>query len=173
MKVEVQEVRLPSTYLLAFGLVFDAKLCYRRFMYLAMKSLHIVFIVAWFAGLFYIFRLFVYHRANHTNTDICRLLEVMEKKLLSVIIAPASVIVALFGGIMLYLNPPLLQQPWLWVKFLGVIGLYIYQWFSFYTYRRFKKNDFFLSEKQCRWINEIPTIFLLIIVFLAINKYSF
>ncbi len=142
-------------------------------MYLYLKAFHIISVVAWFAGLFYIFRLFVYHRAQFEKKEICDLLSIMEMRLLNVITLPASVSVALFGVTMIYLNPYLLEQPWMWVKIMFVLCLLGYQWFSFYTYKRFKQNDFFITERTCRMINEVPTLFLIGIVLLAIRKTIF
>lgn len=142
-------------------------------MYLYVKAFHIIFMVAWFAGLFYIFRLFVYHRAQCDKEDICKLLSIMEMRLLNVITLPASIIVTLLGLLMIHLNPALISQPWLWLKFVFVGALLGYQYFSFMTYKKFKNKDFFISEKACRMINEIPTLFLIGIVLLAIRKSIF
>lgn len=142
-------------------------------MYLTIKALHIIAVVAWFAGLFYIFRLFVYHRANSGSNEIRVLLSVMERKLLYYITLPASIAVALFGLTLLVLNPSVLSQSWLWFK-LGLVAiLFGYQAFSFQTYRRFKNKDFFLSERQCRLLNEVPTIPLILIVLFAVRKSLF
>lgn len=124
-------------------------------MYLAIKSLHIISVVAWFAGLFYIFRLFVYHRKSSSNAEICELLCTMERRLLQVIIFPASTITILSGIVLLNFNRVFLEQKWLWLKLLLVFGILIYQVFSYWTYSRFRRQIFFLSERSCRFINEI------------------
>lgn len=142
-------------------------------MYLVTKALHIVFMVAWFAGLFYIFRLFVYHRAQHTKKEICELLSLMEKRLLNYITLPASIAVAVFGFSLIAMNPQLMNQPWLLAKLILVFLLYGYQYFAFYTYNKFKNNDFFISEKACRIINEVPTLLLICIVLMAVRKVIF
>ena len=139
-------------------------------MYLAIKSLHIISIVAWFAGLFYIFRLFVYHRKSSSNAEICELLCTMERRLLQVIIFPASTIAILSGIVLLNFNRVFLEQKWLWLKLLLVFGILIYQVFSCWTYSCFRRQIFFLSERSCRFINEIPTLLLIAIVILVVLK---
>lgn len=142
-------------------------------MYLWIKSLHIIFMVAWFAGLFYIFRLFVYHVKHRENQSMTEAYSVMEKKLLYAISHPAMLLTLGFGIWMIVLNPLLLKQAWLHAK-LGAVALLIaYQIFSGITFRRFKKGDYFLSEKACRWINEVPTLLLVTIVFLVVLKPHF
>lgn len=126
--------------------------------------------VAWFAGLFYIFRLFVYHRIRHTSTEVCELLSLMEKRLLSFIVLPASLATLFFGLSLLALNPSLLERPWLWIKLCLVISLFGYQWLATYTRRKFSHGDFFLTEKNCRLINEFPTLVLIVVVLLAVLK---
>lgn len=139
-------------------------------MYLGIKSFHIIFVVAWFAGLFYIFRLFVYHRQRSQNLEICDLLCTMERRLLHFIVFPASALTILSGIGMLYLNGSFLQQKWLWLKLILVFALMTYQGLSYWTYVHFRKRDFFLSEKACRFANEIPTLLLIGIVILVVLK---
>lgn len=139
-------------------------------MYLTLKSLHLISVVAWFAELFYIFRLFVYHVQQKDNREFCKVAEVMEYKLIYFIGHPAMALTILFGGWMIATNPALLTQKWLHAK-LGFVFLLIgYQIFSGIVRRRFLKQDYFLSEKACRIINEVPTILLIVIVLLAILK---
>lgn len=142
-------------------------------MYLWIKSLHIIFMVAWFAGLFYIFRLFVYHVKHRENQSMAEAYSVMEKKLLYAISHPAMLLTLGFGIWMIVLNPLLLKQAWLHAKLGAVALLMAYQIFSGITFRRFKKGDYFLSEKACRWINEVPTLLLVTIVFLVVLKPHF
>ena len=139
-------------------------------MYLGIKALHIVSLVAWFAGLFYIFRLFVYHRREFQNAPLCSVFVEMERKLLRIITLPAGLLTLGSGIAMLALSPGWLSQRWFHVKMLGVIALFAYQGLAFHTLKRFSKGDFFLSEKACRIINEFPTIFLILNVSMAILK---
>lgn len=141
--------------------------------YLTLKSLHIISVVAWFAGLFYIFRLFVYHRENAQNEELCRIFSIMERRLLRAIILPASIASATFGIAMITQNPMLLQAHWLWLKLLGVLGLFAYQAYAFRTWRQFSAGRFTLSSRACRMINEWPTLILILGVFMAILKPQF
>ncbi len=135
--------------------------------YLSIKTLHLLFVISWFAGLFYIFRLFVYHAKEKANEDVCRVLSTMETKLMRIIMFPASIIVVLTGSLLLYMNPILLKGPWMHIKLLSVLGLLLYQEFARQTKNRFYKKDFYLSERQCRFINEVPTLFLILILFMV------
>lgn len=141
-------------------------------MYLWIKAFHLIFMVAWFAGLFYIFRLYVYHVKYKDQDNMCKAYEVMEKKLLYVIMHPAMLLTIVLGVIMLWMNPVTLSKPWFHIKALAVIALIAYQVFAGITRKKFAKGNFFLSEKACRIINEVPTILLIVIVILAIIKPS-
>lgn len=139
-------------------------------MYLVIKALHIICVISWFAGLFYIFRLFVYHRQNLENQEICQLLNKMQSRLFHVIIIPASFLSISAGIALLYLNPAFAGQTWLWLKLLLVVALFLYQVFAFIVMQRFAQRDFFITERQCRLINEVPTVLLFGIVFLVVLK---
>ena len=138
--------------------------------YTVIKALHIIGVVAWFAGLFYIFRLFVYHTENKQNQDICRVLETMERRLYKAIMMPAMIFTTLMGSTMLYLRPGLFIFGWLHIKFGCLILLFAYHFYSNHTRKRFLNKDFFLSSKQCRFLNEVPTLVLIAVVLLAVLK---
>lgn len=138
--------------------------------YKLIRAVHIIVVIAWFAGLFYIFRLFVYHVQNKRNAESARIFEVMEAKLLRIIMIPASVLTLASGLLLAYLLEGPFKSPWFHGKFLGVVFLFLYQGFAFQTHQRFARGDFFLTETQCRWINEVPTILLIWIVTLAVIK---
>lgn len=138
--------------------------------YSLIKALHLISMVAWFAGLFYVFRLFVYHRANSENAAVAGLFSTMERKLLYMIIWPASLATLGFGAGLIAMNPALLSRGWLHAKLAFVAALYGYQAFSHITWRRFRRGDFFLSERQCRIVNELPTLILFAAVLLAVLK---
>jgi putative membrane protein len=142
-------------------------------LYLWIKAFHIIFMVAWFAGLFYIFRLFVYHVKFKEDPKMAEVDSTMEKKLLYMISHPAMGATLGFGIWMLVLNPDLLKQPWMHLKLSAVLLLMAYQFFSGITFRRFRKGHYFLSEKACRVINEVPSLLLIVIVLLVILKPSF
>ncbi len=142
-------------------------------LYLWVKAFHIIFMVAWFAGLFYIFRLFVYHVKFKEVPQMSQAYSLMEKKLLYAISHPSMLLTLGLGIWMLILNPSLLKAPWMHAKLGAVFLLIGYQIFSGITFRRFSQGDFYLSEKACRIINEVPGLLLIVIVLLVILKPSF
>lgn len=132
--------------------------------YLWVKALHVIAVIAWYAGLFYIFRLYVYHVQQRAEPAVVATLATMERRLLRGIMAPAAIAAIGFGAWMLALQPALLAAPWLKVK-LGAVGaLLAYHALAWQTRRRFLAGDYFLSERACRWINEWPTVLLVVIV---------
>ena len=138
--------------------------------YLWLKAFHLIFMVAWFAGLFYIFRLFVYHVKFKGQKNMAEAYTLMERKLLYAITHPAMLFTIVFGSLMLWKNPALLKQPWMHGK-LGLVALLIaYQVYAGITHKRFARGDFRLSEKACRILNEVPTLLLIGIVLLAVLK---
>lgn len=139
-------------------------------MYLWIQAIHIIFMVSWFAGLFYIFRLFVYHAKHKNNKEITSAYEVMEKKLLYFIMHPAMLITIITGLSMFHLNPIIWKQPWMHTKLLFVVFLIAYQVFAGITRKKFAAGNYFLSEKACRIINEVPTLCLIVIVIMVIVK---
>ena len=138
--------------------------------YLWIKAFHIIFMVAWFAGLFYIFRLLVYHVKFKEKPELCEAYATMERKLIYMIMHPAMLLTILFGILLISLNPAVLRAPWFHIKLLLVIILIAYQVFAGITHKRFSRGDFFLSEKACRIINEVPTLVLIGVVIMAIVK---
>lgn len=139
-------------------------------MYLWMKSLHIISMVCWFAGLFYMFRLFVYHTENKDDTSRVELLKIMSRRLYVYITTPGMHATWFFGAATLYNAQHLLKSPWFHIKLFFLLLLSAYHWFVGKTYRRYAKDDVYLSSKQCRMLNEAPTVLLIVIVILAFFK---
>jgi len=137
--------------------------------YLWLKAFHIIFMVAWFAGMFYIWRLFVYHCEN-PYPQVKEQLSIMEKKLFKIIMTPAMILTILFGLMMLILNwDYFIQVKWIWIKLL-IVGILIYWHFLAYYYiKQLEKNQTYTSKKF-RIMNEIPTLILISVVLLAILK---
>jgi len=132
--------------------------------YLWIKSFHVIAVIAWYAGLFYIFRLYVYHVQKRAEPSVVATLEVMERRLLRGIMMPAMLVSISLGATMLYLQPALLRMPWMHMKLGAIVLLLGYHGFASHTRKRFLAGDYFLSEKACRWINEAPTVLLFFIV---------
>lgn len=131
------------------------------------KALHIIAMVAWFAGLFYMFRLYVYHSENKDNLDITNLLKVMERRLYRYITIPAMIATWIFGLVMLTMNTGYFTFGWVHAKLTLVVGLTVYTFYIGSVLKKFANDNVYLTSKQCRVRNEIPTLFLILIVVLA------
>lgn len=136
------------------------------------KSLHVISIVAWMAGLFYLPRLFVHHTEQvEKGSDTDRLFQMMEYKLLRVIMNPAMFATWIFG-LSLVFTPGIVDWSagWPWVKVLMVLGL---TWFHHWLGRRRKElaaGSCTISGKTFRLMNEVPTVLLVILVFMVIAR---
>ena len=137
--------------------------------YLWIKALHIIAMVAWFAGLFYLPRLFVYHAQTHDSLSQERF-NVMQHKLLHVIMIPAAVITLLSGLMMLYLAPIWLKQPWMHVKLFAVLCLVVFHIMCYQHHLRFLRNQNTKTHYYFRFFNEVPTLFLILIVIMVVVK---
>ncbi len=143
--------------------------------YLYLKAIHIIFVVSWMAGLFYIVRLFVYHIEANERPENERLIlqkqfEIMQHKLWTIITTPAMILAVLAGIGMLYINPGLLQEHWMQVKLAFVLGLLIYHFICQNIIKQLKQGIFRWTSTQLRIWNELATIFLVAIVFTVILK---
>ena len=136
------------------------------------KALHIVSVISWMAGLFYLPRLFVYHAERATvGTELSETLKVMELKLLKVIINPAGVATWVFG-LILALTPGVIDwgSGWVWLKLAGIIGM---TWFhhKLVTWRKdFDADRNVRPGRYYRLMNEVPTLLMLLIVFMVVVK---
>lgn len=146
-------------------------------LYFTLKALHIVFVVSWFAGLFYLVRLFIYTREAQDKpepekTILTQQLLVMQERLLKIITLPAMVLSLLFGIGMLMYAPVFLLQSWMWSKLIFVGILLVYQWYAYKIYQQQKQLYFKHSSKFLTLFNEVATVLLIAIVFLAVFKTS-
>ncbi len=143
-------------------------------MYLYLKALHIIFIVTWFAGLFYIVRLFIYNAEANEKTEpeksiLKTQFRIMIKRLWLGITWPSAVITLILGPLLIFINPAILDT-WLWIKIGFVIGLYLYHYTLHVLYKQQKNNNFKYSSQQLRIWNEVATVFLISIVMLVVVK---
>ncbi len=142
--------------------------------YTYIKALHIIFIVTWFAGLFYIVRLFVYHTEAYQKADPEKSILLSQYKLMSSrlwygITWPSAIITLGFG--LYFLHVYASNMPgWLWVKLIFVAGLYGYHFYCHYIFKKLQKGETVFSSLQLRIWNEVATIFLVSIIFLAVLK---
>lgn len=136
-----------------------------------LKSLHIVFMVTWFAGLFYLPRLYVYHAMTTDRAGIDRF-KIMERKLYFGIMTPGAVLTLVFGLWMLIINgwSPYAGTLWLHIKLVCVLLLVFYHIYCGKLLLDFKHDRNTRSHHWFRWFNEIPVVFLLIIVILAVAR---
>lgn len=144
-------------------------------MYLYVKALHIIFIVTWFSGMFYIVRLFIYNtEANEQQEPAKSILQqqftIMIKRLWLGITWPSAVLTLIFGPWMWYLFSRGHLTDWLSIKLCFVIGLYLYHFSLHKLYKEQAKGTFRFTSTQLRIWNEIATIFLIAIVMLAVVK---
>ena len=139
--------------------------------YLLFKSLHLIAVVSWMVGLLYLPRIFVYHVENKQKKEATDIFEVMEKRLFFYIMRPAMIFTWIFGLILIYLNGiEIFSQLWMQIKLVLVILLSAYNDYLGRCLVSLKNNSNSRSSKFFRIINEIPTIMLIFIVFLAIFK---
>ena len=139
--------------------------------YLLFKSLHLIAVVSWMAGLLYLPRIFVYHAQNRSEPIIIEVFKVMEKKLFFYIMTPAMILSWLFGLLLIHeIGFQQLGQTWMLLKLLFVVILTIYHFFLGRVLNQFKLDINKNSHKFYRFINEIPTVLLILIVFVVIFK---
>ena len=139
--------------------------------YLLFKSLHLISVISWMAGLLYLPRIFVYHAQNNSQAIISEVFKVMEKKLFFYIMTPAMILSWLFGLLLIHeIGFEQLGQTWMILKLAFVVLLTIYHFFLGSILNQFKLNLNEYSHKFFRYINEIPTILLILIIFVVIFK---
>ena len=139
--------------------------------YLLFKSLHLIAVVSWMAGLLYLPRIFVYHVENKDKKEATDIFEVMEKRLFFYIMRPAMILTWIFGLTLIYLNGiEIFSQLWMQLKIVLVILLSVYNDFLGKCLLSLKNNSNTRSAKFFRIFNEIPTVILIFTVFLVIFK---
>ena len=139
--------------------------------YLLFKSLHLISVISWMAGLLYLPRIFVYHSQNNTQEIISEVFKVMEKKLFFYIMTPAMILSWVFGLILIHeIGFDKLGQTWMILKLIFVTLLTFYHFYLGRILRQFREDLNTHSHKFYRLINEIPTLLLILIIFVVIFK---
>ena len=139
--------------------------------YLLFKSLHLISVISWMAGLLYLPRIFVYHAQNNSEPIISEVFKVMEKKLFFYIMTPAMILSWIFGLLLIHeIGFEQLGQIWMILKLVFVVLLTIYHFYLGSILNQFKLNLNEHSHKFFRYINEIPTILLILIIFVVVFK---
>ena len=138
--------------------------------YLFFKALHLIAIISWMAGLLYLPRIFVYH-AETKNDDVKNTFKVMERRLFVYIMNPAMILSWLFGLVLIHsIGIQSFGEFWLIAKIVLVILLTFYHFFLFNCLNNFSLNRNEHSSKFFRVINEVPTVLLIVIIFLVVFK---
>ena len=139
--------------------------------YLLFKSLHLISVISWMAGLLYLPRIFVYHSENSSEIKTSEIFKIMEKKLFFYIMTPAMILSWVFGLLLIYsIGFQQLGQTWMLLKIVFVVILTTYHFYLGSLLNQFKLDSNKHSHKFYRYINEIPTILLILIVFVVIFK---
>ena len=140
-------------------------------LYLLFKSIHLIAVISWMAGLLYLPRIFVYHAENMENINSSNIFKTMEKKLFYYIMTPAMILSWIFGLMLIFtLGFSVFNELWIQLKLVFVILLTIYHFYLGKCVSNFAINQNNSSSKFYRIINEIPTILLIIIVFIVVFK---
>ncbi len=139
--------------------------------YLLFKSLHLIAVISWMAGLLYLPRIFVYHVENSEKKEATKIFEVMEKRLYFYIMRPAMILSWFFGIILIYINGlDVFSQLWMHIKLGLVVLLTIYHEYLGMCLKSLRLNTNTKTSKFFRMVNEVPTIILIFIIFIVIFK---
>ncbi|NLP56783.1 CopD family protein [Lutibacter sp. B1] len=146
--------------------------------YLYIKSLHIIFITTWFAGLFYIIRLFIYFKEAEEKPEVEKQIlqkqyKLMIKRLWYIITWPSAILASIFALWLLILQPFWLEATWMQIKLACVAALYAYHWTCQIMYNQVEKGYLNFSSFALRIWNEVATIILFACVFLVVLKNTF
>ena len=135
------------------------------------KFFHIIFVTTWMAGLFYLPRLYVYHSKAQKKSSEYKTFIVMEQKLMRYIMNPSMILTWVFG-LLLVVNLEIYNHLWLNLKFLLVFAMSIFHMYCAKIRKNFENERNIKNEKFFRWINEVPTILFLSIVYLVVFQPS-
>ena len=138
--------------------------------YLLFKSLHLIAVISWMAGLLYLPRIFVYHSENN-NEVVTTVFKTMERKLYNYIMTPAMILSWVFGLILIHeIGFQQLASLWLQLKLILVFLLTVYHFYLGSLLNKFKLEQNRKTSKFYRYINEVPTLLLILIIFIVIFK---
>lgn len=138
---------------------------------LTARALHIIFMVTWFAGLFYLPRLFIYHAQACDKASIERF-ELMERRLFAIMTIGALLTIVFGAALLLIWLPPLLNQGWMQLKLVFITALIGYHGWCWQIMRSMRVDPKIHGQTWLRWFNEVPAFFLVAIVLLAVLKPS-
>lgn len=136
-----------------------------------LRGIHIIAVIAWMAGMLYLPRLYVYHTKAIPGGELDSALQVMEVKLLRIIINPAMILTWLFGLSLMAARPDVLGQPWMWVKLAGVLFLTGWHGFLAGARKKFAAGTNTKSEKFWRMTNELPFLAAVVMVLAVTTEF--
>ena len=140
-------------------------------LYLTLKSLHLIAVISWMAGLLYLPRIFVYHSENAKKKEITEVFKIMERRLFNYIMMPAMILTWIFGILLIgNLGVLIFSEKWMILKSILVLLLTFYHFYLGKCVRLFADDLNIKTSKFYRIINEVPTILLILIVFIVIFK---
>ena len=134
------------------------------------KALHVISVIAWMAGLLYLPRLFVYHTGVEAGSETSETFKIMERRLLRAIMNPAMIATWIFGLTLIVLTPGWMEQGWLHAKLLMVVLMTVAHMAMARWRRAFAEDRNTHTHKYFRVMNEVPTLMMVVIVFLVILK---
>lgn len=140
--------------------------------YLWIKAFHIMSVIAWMAGLFYLPRLYVYHVEREGPSEPAKTLVMMEEKLLRVIMNPAMISTWLFG-LLLAMTPGVLDfsAPWVWAKLAGILAMSAFHMWLARQRKNLLAGTSTVTGRQFRMMNEVPTVLMVVIVLSVVIKF--
>ena len=141
------------------------------------KALHLIFVITWFAGLFYIVRLFIYQieaslKPAPDKEILGNQLALMANRLWTIITWPSAILTLIFATTLLVLNPSILEMPWMKIKLGFVLALYIYHLKCHQIYKQLQRKEVNYSSSYMRLFNEVATIILFAIIFLITVRHA-
>ncbi|MBJ7577188.1 protoporphyrinogen oxidase HemJ [Devosia sp. MC532] len=134
------------------------------------KALHVISVICWMAGMFYLPRLFVYHTKVAVGSEQSEMFKVMERRLFRAITTPAMIASWIFGLWMIHLGLMDFSTGWTWIKLIAVLGMSACHGILAKQLKAFAQDKNTKSEKFYRVINEVPTVLMLIIVIMVVVK---
>ena len=134
------------------------------------KTIHVISVISWMAAIFYLPRLFVYHSKVELGSEMDKTFQIMERRLLKIIMTPAMLLTYIFGLLTSYVYGVVALGVWLHIKMLAVLGLTIMHGFCAKWVKDFAKGENNHSEKFYRMANEVPTILMILAVTVVIVK---
>jgi putative membrane protein len=138
--------------------------------YVWFKALHIIAVMSWMAGMLYLPRLFVYHAGAAPGSQMSDTFKIMERRLLRFILNPAMLLAFVFGGLMLWVNPELMQGGWMHVKLTAIVLMTITHGLYAKWRKNFERDKNTHSAKFYKYWNEVPTLLMIVIILMAVAK---